>query len=278
MMLPNIPWKAIGTTLGKHAPSILTGVGIGGYITATVMAAIATRGYQDERTVETHTMGTDEYGERIISANDHKLGATEEARLFLKHYWPTMLVIGGSTACVLLANKMNLQRQAALAAACSISETALKNYKAKAIEVLGPKEEQKQIEHAIHEDYLQEHKEEIVSDRGLYPIEMQIILDDYSGTKFYLTEEDVRQAVNEFNADLICEGMLVYDDLWSKLYERSANRDKIVKPKSVNAVGFKFDSKKDLLEAHFDHGTVDNIPISILTFRPEPESTPGIYW
>ena len=273
----NIPWKTVASEIGKHAPSILTGVGIGGYITATVMAAKATENYRKERLITSCTIGKDEYGGEILGA-PHDIGAKQEAIIFLKHYWPTVLVIGGSTACVLLANRLNLQRQAALAAACSISETALKNYKAKAIEVLGPKEEQKQIEHAIHEDYIQENKESILEDRGLYPIEMQIILDDYSGTKFYLTEEDVRQAVNEFNADLICEGMMVYDDLWSKLYERSANRDKIVKPKSVNAVGFKFDSKKDLLEAHFDHGVVDNIPISILTFRPEPETTPGIYW
>lgn len=258
MNLPTIPWKAIGTALGRHAPSILTGVGIGGFITATVMAVRETPKYYEERT----------------AAGEEKLPIKDEALLVGKHYWPAAIVVGTSAACVLLANRMNLQRQAALAAACSVSETMLKNYKAKVTEVLGPKEEQKQISHAINEEYVKSRKDEILSDRGLYPIEMQIIIDKYSGTKFYMTVEDIRQIVNEFNARLIDEDILPYADLWSMMYEMAANKKQIYEPNCIYAVGFKFNGQKALVSASFDNVVVDNQPVTIVSFRPEPAADP----
>ena len=269
----NIPWKAIGSVLSKHAPSILTGVGIGGYITATVMAVRATTDYSTDRLVEINTVGKDEYGNRILDGGKaHKLTVIQEGILIAKHFWPEIIIIGGSTACVLLANSMNLQRQAALAAACSISETALKNYKTKAIEVLGPKEEQKQISDQIHKDYIEEHKEQIVQDRDLYPIETQIIIDEYSGTKFYLTPEDVRQAVNEFNARLLMGEGLPYGDLWDELYELSANQNKIIRPKGIDTVMFEFDyDRKSLVTCSFTYSDINGVPVSIVSFHPWPE-------
>lgn len=258
MTIPSIPWKTISVQLSRHAPSILTGVGIGGFITATVMAVKATPKYYEER----------------IATGEEKLPIKEETFLVGKHYWPAAIVVGTSAACVLLANRMNLQRQAALAAACSVSETMLKNYKAKVTEVLGPKEEQKQISHAINEEYVQSRKDEILSDRELYPIEMQIIIDKYSGTKFYMTVEDVRQIVNEFNARLISEDILPYADLWSMMYEIAANKKHIYEPNSIYAVGFKFDGHKSLVAANFDNVVVDNQPVVVVSFRPEPEADP----
>ena len=257
MNLPTIPWKAIGTALGRHAPSILTGVGIGGFITATVMAVRETPKYYEERT----------------ATGEEKLPIKDEALLVGKHYWPAAIVVGTSAACVLLANRMNLQRQAALAAACSVSETMLKNYKAKVTEVLGPKEEQKQISHAIHSDYNKEHEEEIKQHQELYPIRTQIIRDEYSGTYFYLTVEDVREAVNVFNGRLICEDELPYTDLWGELFIRAANRATINKPKAIDAVKFRFNGVNSYVEPIFDHD--DNYKdVMTLSFRPEPRSDP----
>lgn len=261
MTIPKIPWKTISVQLSRHAPSILTGVGIGGFITATVMAAKATPKYQDERKQKP----------------EEKLPLKEEALLVGKHYWPTAVVVGTSAACIIFANHMNLQRQAALAAACSVSETMLKNYKAKAIEVLGPKEEKKQISDAIDKDYVSAHKEEILSDRNLYPIDMQIILDKYSGTKFYMTVEDVRQIVNEFNARLIAEDCLMYSDLWNMMADQAANSKHIYEPDSTRAVGFKFEGNKNLVHADFTPIEIDNQHVIVVSFHPEPEADPWHY-
>lgn len=267
MTIPKIPWKTISVQLSRHAPSILTGVGIGGFITATVMAAKATPKYQDERKKKI------DFNER----EDKKLPIKDEALLIGKHYWPTAVVVGTSAACIIFANHMNLQRQAALAAACSVSETMLKNYKAKAIEVLGPKEEKKQISDAIDQDYVSAHKEEILSDRNLYPIDMQIILDKYSGTKFYMTVEDVRQIVNEFNTRLIAEDCLSYSDLWNMLADQAANSKHIYEPDSTRAVGFKFEGNKSLVYADFTPIEIDNQHVIVVSFRPEPEADPWHY-
>lgn len=268
MTIPKIPWKTISVQLSRHAPSILTGVGIGGFITATVMAAKATPKYISERDLKTHP--ENEYYEE-------KLPLKDEALLVGKHYWPTAIVVGTSAACIIFANHMNLQRQAALAAACSVSETMLKNYKAKAIEVLGPKEEKKQISDAIDQDYVSAHKEEILSDRNLYPIDMQIILDKYSGTKFYMTVEDVRQIVNEFNSRLIAEDCLIYSDLWNMMADQAANGKHIYEPDSTRAVGFKFEGNKSLVHAEFTPIEIDGQHVIVLSFRPEPEADPWHY-
>lgn len=274
MTIPKIPWKTISVQLSRHAPSILTGVGIGGFITATVMAAKATPKYTDDRRLKRIHITENAEDPNVPLEN---LPLKEEALLVGKHYWPTAIVVGTSAACIIFANHMNLQRQAALAAACSVSETMLKNYKAKAIEVLGPKEEKKQISDAIDQDYVSAHKEEILSDRNLYPIDMQIILDKYSGTKFYMTVEDVRQIVNEFNTRLIAEDCLSYSDLWNMLADQAANSKHIYEPDSTRAVGFKFEGNKSLIHADFTPIEIDNQHVIVVSFRPEPEADPWHY-
>lgn len=258
MTIPKIPWKTISVQLSRHAPSILTGVGIGGFITATVMAAKVTPKYQDERKQK----------------SEETLPLKEEALLVGKYYWPTAVVVGTSAACIIFANHMNLQRQAALAAACSVSETMLKNYKAKAIEVLGPAEEKKQISDAIDKDYVTAHKEEILSDRDLYPINMQIILDKYSGTKFYMSIETVRQIVTDFNTQLIAEDCLMYSDLWEMMANHAANGNHVYEPDSTRAVGFRYDGKNSLIRPEFNIVRIEGQDIVVLSFQPEPEVDP----
>ena len=258
MTIPKIPWKTISVQLSRHAPSILIGVGIGGFITATVMAVKATPKYQEER----------------IQKSEEKLPFKDEVLLAGKHYWPTAVVVGTSAACVIFANHINLQRQAALAAACSVSETMLKNYKAKAIEVLGPKEEKKQISDAIDKDYVEAHKEEIFLDRSLFPIDMQIILDKYSGTKFYMSIEMVRQIVADFNERLIAEDCLWYSELWNMLANNAANGNYVYEPESTRAVGFRYDGKSSRVKPNFNIVKIEGQDVVVLSFQPEPEADP----
>lgn len=271
MTIPKIPWKTISVQLSRHAPSILTGVGIGGFITATVMAAKATPKYTDDRRLK--RIGITENAEDPLVPLE-SLPFKDEALLVGKHYWPTAVVVGTSAACIIFANHMNLQRQAALAAACSVSETMLKNYKAKAIEVLGPKEEKKQISDAIDQDYVSAHKEEILSDRNLYPIDMQIILDKYSGTKFYMSIETVRQIVTDFNTQLIAEDCLTYSDLWNMMANHAANGNLVYEPDSTRAVGFRYDGKNSLVRPEFNIVKIEGQDIVVVTFHPEPETDP----
>lgn len=253
MNLPKIPWKTIGMVISKHAPSILTGVGIGGFFTATIMAARATPDYIQER--------------NQLSSKTAK----DEILTVARHYWPTATVMATSTACVLLANHINLQRQAALAAACSLTETTLQNYKAKVKEVLGEKEEQK-VEHQINSEIIDDPKTDIQKDLALYPIDMQVIIDKFTGTKFYLTVETVRQIVNEFNGDLLESGYCPYYDLWNRLYECAANKDSIEEPEICYQFGWKCECRQDLINAKFDYHTRNGQPVVVMSFQPEPKA------
>ena len=271
MTIPKIPWKTITVQLSRHAPSILTGLGVGGFITATVMAVKATPKYQDDRRLKRIHI-TEHAEDPNIPLED--LSFKDEFLLAGKHYWPTAVVAGTSAACIIFANHMNLQRQAALAAACGVSETMLKNYKAKAIEVLGPKEEKKQISDAIDKDYVISHKDEILSDRDLFPIDMQIILDKYSGTKFYISIETVRQIVTDFNTRLIAEDCLWYSDLWSMIAQHAANGNHVYEPDSTRAVGFRYEGKNSLIRPEFTIVKIEGQDVVVMSFQPEPEADP----
>lgn len=268
----NIPWKTIGATITKNAPSILTGIGVGGFVTATVMAVKATPKYQEERKIYNcdYMIGKD--GEKTYAPRETPLEFKDEAIIVAKHFWPEAIIIAGSMACVLFANKLNLQRQAALAAACSISETALKNYKNKAIEVLGPKEEQKQIANKVKEDIVDSRKEEILANKGLYPMDVIPMIDEYSGTMFYLSPEDVRQASRRFNQLLSVSERLPYGDLWDELCELAANRDRVSKPKAIESVYYEYDNEmQDEIAPDIYYVERNGYPVGIITFCPRPE-------
>lgn len=239
----NIPWKTVGLVLQKHAPSILTGVGIGGFVTATVMAVKATPSY-------------------VADHAEEKTGFKEEVKLVVKHYWPTMVVTGGSAMCVLLANRLNLQRQTALAAACSLSETALKNYQAKTIELLGEKQHE-QIVHEVNKDNVGKLAPLDDPDDFMYLGKgEQKFIDQWTGAKFKSNAEHIRECVNAFNADGLEMGYMCYNDLYDLLGLPTTD--------AGGVTGWMINSKQDLIRAKFDAHMVGDEAIIYVSFQPEP--------
>lgn len=122
-------WKNTQKALKKHSPEILTGIGIAGMIATTVTAVKATP-----------------KALRMIDAKeieeDRRLSTKEAIAVSWKCYVPAAITGIFSTACLIGASSVNVHRNAALATAYTISETALKEYKEKAVEVVGEKKEQ----------------------------------------------------------------------------------------------------------------------------------------
>ena len=239
----NLQWKTIELVLQKHAPSILTGIGIGGFITSTITAIKATPNYISDHTEE-------------------KKKLSEEAKLIAKHYWPTIAIAGGSAACILLANRLNLQRQAALAAACSLSETALKNYQAKSIELFGEKQHE-QVVHEVNKEDISSHK--ILEDPNEYLYlgkGDQKFIDSWTGVKFRSNAEHIRECINLFNADMLEMGYACYNELYDIL--GLPNTD------AGGVTGWSCNSKNDLIRAKFDAHMVGDEAIIYVSFQPEP--------
>lgn len=121
-------FNSVTTFTNKHAPEILTGLGIAGMVTTTVLAVRATP-----------------KALRILEEKKQKeevVSKVEIVKSCWKCYAPAVITGVISTACLIGANSVNARRYAALTTAYKLSETALSDYKEKVIETIGEKREQ----------------------------------------------------------------------------------------------------------------------------------------
>ena len=146
--------RGIWATTRKHSPEILTGIGIAGMITTTVLAVKATPKAM-----------------QLMSDAENKkqapLSAKEKVEAAWTCYIPAAIVGGLSIGCIIGASSTNFKRNAALATAYTLSETTLKEYQDKVVEVIGEKKEE-EIREAVVKDKLADNpiKEVVLIDAG----------------------------------------------------------------------------------------------------------------
>lgn len=132
--------KDVRITLRKHTPEILTGIGIAGMVTTTVLAVRAT---------PKALILLEEKKEEL---DVDKLTTVETVQTAWKCYIPSVLICSASIACLIGASSVNLRRNAALATAYALSESTLKDYQKKVVEEIGEKKEKKVREAATKEE------------------------------------------------------------------------------------------------------------------------------
>jgi hypothetical protein len=186
--------KGVRTAMKKHSPEILTGIGIAGMITTTVMAVRAT-----PKALE---IINDERLERADNDEKFIYGSTplpikDVIRLTWKCYIPSAIVGGISVACLIGASSVNVRRNAALATAYTLSESALKEYQEKVIETIGEKKEQS-VRDSIAKDRIERDpvtsKEVIITERG-----NTLCYDVISGRYFKSDIDKLKKVENELN-------------------------------------------------------------------------------
>lgn len=186
----------------KHSPEILTGIGIAGMITTTIMAVKATpKALQlmEEREVE----------------ENRKLTKIERFKTTWKCYIPATAVGVTSIGCLIGANSVNLRRNAALAAAYTLSETALKEYQEKALEVVGEKKEQA-IRDAVAKKKLA--KTSLSEPQLLYTGHGDTLcFDALSGRYFKSDVEIIRRAIHELNEQMRTENYISLNDFYDAI-------------------------------------------------------------
>lgn len=126
-------FKDVRTVLSKHSPELLTGIGVAGMITTTVLAVKATP-------KALHLI--DAKKEELNLESDEKLTPMETVKATWKCYIPAAITGVTSVACLIGASSVNARRNAALATAYNLSATALAEYKDKVVETIGEKKEQ----------------------------------------------------------------------------------------------------------------------------------------
>ena len=203
--------------LGKHSPEILTGIGIGGMVTSTVLAVKATPKalalLEEARTNEDGTL-------------EDKLTIVETVKVAWKPYVPAIAVGIASISCIIGASRVNYKRNAALATAYALSERTLINYRDKVIETLGEKKE-KEVRDKISQDEID--KKPISSSQVIItPKGNTLFMDSITGRYFRSDLDSIKKAVIELNMEISHQNYISLNEFYSNIgLDRISNGDNL---------------------------------------------------
>ena len=195
--------KSIKGVLERHAPEILTGIGVAGMVTSTVLAVKATP--------KAYRLVNDRKDELEVE----KLPVTELVKTTWKCYIPAAVTCGASIACLVGASSVNFKRNAALATAYKLSEAALSEYKDAVIETIGEKKEQS-VRDKVAEERLKKNpvskSEVIVTGNGT-----TLCYDPVGNSYFKSSIQQIESAKNKLNARMLSENYVSLNDFYDEL-------------------------------------------------------------
>ena len=187
----------------KRTPEILTGVGIAGMLTTTILAVKATP----------KALIMIEEAKRAQEID--KLKPIEVIKTTWKCYIPSVITCGASIACLVGASSVNMRRNAALATAYEISKTALTEYRDKVVETIGEKKEQT-IRDKIAEEHIDKNPvskgDVIITDKG-----NTLCYDHHSGRYFKSDIDKIKKAINEVNRLMLRDNYVSLNDFYDEL-------------------------------------------------------------
>jgi hypothetical protein len=189
----------------KHSPEILTGLGIAGMLTTTVLAVKATPRALQLIELEKEDKDVDE------------LTPMETVKATWKCYIPAAMTATTSVACLIGASSVHLRRNAALATAYKLSETAFAEYREKTIETIGERKESA-IRDRIDKKHIDENPvsktEVILTEKG-----NSLCYDHWSGRYFRSDIDQINRAINEVNRQMLVSmgGFVTLNDLYDEL-------------------------------------------------------------
>lgn len=237
-------FKMVKQLAKKRSPEILTGIGIAGMITTTILAVKATpkalqlieeeKNRRTDKILEGMSPNEDENCWQVV-----KLKPIEVAKVAWKPYIPAVLLGASSVACLIGANSVHARRQAALYSAYKLSETAFTEYRDKVLETVG-EETEKEVRDKVAKDKVEKNpasKTEIyMTDKG-----ESLFYDPISDRHFMSDIETIRKIVNDLNyamgygSEMYVSLSQLYDELGLKHTSISDNigwniRDGLIEP------------------------------------------------
>jgi hypothetical protein len=252
----------IGKVISSNGTTILTGLAVGGFGTTIFMTIkgdrSANRKIEQEKNLRYEKLPKGKRNERI-----EPLTTKELVELTWQDYAPAAVMGVATVACMVAANHVGLRRNAALASAYSLTETALREYQQKVVEVIGEKKEQ-QVRDDIAQDKLAANPVSgntiFITDKG-----ESLVYETISGRYFKSDIESIRQTQNDLN-QLVLKG----EDVTLNMMFGALGLDYVDLGKSIGwAVGWSND--RPLLEFVFSSKLTDkNEPCLVLSYRYAP--------
>lgn len=257
--------KQITSTLKRKSPEILTGVGIGLGACTVGLAVKATPKAlvlieEKKREINNDILTEAKATGQTACERVDKLTIPDTIKVTWKCYIPAAATGIASVACLVGASSTNARRNAALAAAYTISESALKDYKNKVVEVVGEKKE-KEVRDAIAKEKIEkdpvESKEIIITEKG-----ETRCYDMLSGRYFKSDIDMLNKAINELNRRLIDQSYMSLNDFYYAIG--------LPEIKIGDALGWRVD--QGLIELEFSAQlSGDGIPCLVMDFVDAPK-------
>lgn len=186
--------RSIKPYIAKYEPELLMAMGISGMIFSTVWGIRSTI-KASELIRKTQKEINDIANENKEPA--HQLTRQEKLKLVWKLYLPVAISMAVSVPCIIAGNRVSNGRNMALAAAYTLSETALQDYKEKTKEISGDKVYEK-INESISKDKVQAmhqgSKVTLIGDGD------SLFFEPLSGRFFKSNWNRISKSANELNA------------------------------------------------------------------------------
>lgn len=174
--------------IARHEPEILMSMGISGMIFSVIWSIKATKIAVRRLDIKKAELQKD------------KLSVSEIAASTWKLYLPVAISIGLSVPCIIAGNRVSNKRNMALAAAYTLSETALQEYQDKTKEIIGDNG-YKKIQESISENKVKESYPESISGVTMIGDGDSLFFEPLSGRYFKTNWNRVSKAANEMNAN-----------------------------------------------------------------------------
>jgi len=185
--------------VNDNSGAILTGLGVTGTVTTAYLTGRAS--FKAAKLIELEERRLEMLEFARENEDEKKQTLVSKTKLVWRLYIPPIGVGATTIASIVMANKLSSKKIAALAAASSISERALQEYKDKVVEKLGERQNRAM-------------RDEIAQDRvSGQPVNLREVIlagtgevlcyDMTTGRYFMSTVEEIKRAENKINHDLI---------------------------------------------------------------------------
>lgn len=195
--------KGIKASISRHSPEILTGIGIAGMVTTTILAVKATP--KAIKLIEAEKQA------KHVDA----LSPVDTVKTVWKCYVPAVMTGVSSIACLIGSNAINAKRNAALTTVYTLSEMARNEYKEKVIETIGEKKErtikEKVDAERIKKDPVSK-KEVIITEKGT-----TLCYDHVFGRYFKSDIDLINRAMNKINREIVINMYASLNDFYAEL-------------------------------------------------------------
>lgn len=247
-------FKTIKPFVARHEPEILMTMGISGMIFSVVWGIKATA--KAVRRIDN----------KKIELNKDTLTVKEVIKETWKLYLPVAVSTVISVPCIVAGNRISNKRAMALAAAYTISETALQEYQDKTKEILGDKKYEA-LQESISSDNIQRTYKDGISNITMIGDGDSLFFEPLSGRYFKTNWNRISKAANELNARALGDmsGVITIGDWYDILGLESTTLD--------DDLGWTIaDGKQGIIDISIDSVlTPDNQPCGSIRYNTRPK-------